>query len=67
MGDLRTAYQKTDFLAVWDDSTHNFWLLGFFGPKVLKISDATNGRSMLHSKNKGKARVGIFLRFTFIF
>jgi hypothetical protein len=32
-GDLRTAYQKTDFLAVWDDSAHNFWLLGFFGQR----------------------------------
>jgi hypothetical protein len=65
MGDLRTAYQKTDFLAVWDDSTHNFSYWGFL-PSVLKISDATKGRSLLHSKNKGKARVGI-LRFTFIF
>jgi hypothetical protein len=64
--DLGTTYQKTNFLAVLDESKPNFWLCQFLESSVLKISDACNWREMLHSKNKSKAPLFI-LCFTFIF
>jgi hypothetical protein len=64
--DLRTAYQKTHFLAVFDDLRPNFWLFRFFCQAYSRYQMAQTGANCYTQKNKGKARAGI-LRFTFIF